>query len=343
MNTRALAVVALLTGISCTRPNPAVCCVTATDCAKFDEPANSRPCTDDYVCSDFSCVPEGQEQVDASLADAVEDSAVADTAAPRCNPSSPFGAASLVPNVNSSLEERYVWLDPAETTMHLLRSDGGSVLTPVTAMRADKASDFTAPTATATFAPIFSASGTEHMPWISGDGLSAYFHRQEAGTPGIFVSSRGTTSEPFTSGSSVTVAGAALTDALFPTVSRDGQRLYWLDYYTFRLSVADRIGGPAQFGGRVYVTSSGILGPVLASDELRLFYAVTEDAGADVLVATRAAVGQAFGSPTLVQNVNSTAQDTPLFISDDDCELYIASRRPGGVGGLDVFRAKKTP
>lgn len=343
MNTRAFTVAVFLSGISCTRPNPAVCCVTAADCAKFDEPANSRPCAGDHVCSNFSCVPEEHEQIDGSLADAVVDSAGADAASPRCNPTSPFGAASLVPNVNSSLEEMYVWLDPTETTMHLLRSDGVSVLTPVTAVRADKASNFAAPVATGTFAPIFNASGTEYMPWITGDGLSAYFHRQEAGNPGIFVSSRGTTSDPFTSGSPVTVAGSPLSDALFPIVSRDGQRLYWQDYSTFRLAVANRIGGPGQFGGRAYVTSSLVNGPVLSFDELRLFYAATELASADVLVATRAAVGQAFGSPTTVQNVNSSAQDTPLFISDDDCELYIASRRAGGVGGLDVFRAKKAP
>lgn len=181
------------------------------------------------------------------------------------------------------------------------------------------------------------------MPWITGDGLSAYFHRQGAGNPAIFVSTRGTTSEPFSSGSPITVAGASLTDALFPIVSRDGQRLYWNDYSTFRLEVASRIGGPGQFGGRAYVTNSGVYGAALGYDELHLFYAVTELASADVLIATRTAVGQTFGSPTTVPSVNSNAQDTPLFISDDDCELYIASRRAGGAGGLDVYRARRVP
>ena len=43
-----------------------------------------------------------------------------------------------------------------------------------------------------------------------------------------------------------------------------------------------------------------------------------------------------FGVATLVPNVNSSAPDGCPIESPDGLSLYMASNRPGGLGGLDI-------
>jgi hypothetical protein len=40
---------------------------------------------------------------------------------------------------------------------------------------------------------------------------------------------------------------------------------------------------------------------------------------------------------------NSAADDWPVFLTADGCLLYLASSRPGGLGGMDIWVAQRGP
>ena len=49
----------------------------------------------------------------------------------------------------------------------------------------------------------------------------------------------------------------------------------------------------------------------------------------DVWTATRATTSTMFGTPVVVSEVSSVANDTPRWLSPDGCRLYISSDRSG--------------
>lgn len=344
---RVVSVVLSLVVSSCTRPNPSVCCVSEDQCAAFGEPPNSRPCNAGYACVDRTCVvADAAMTSDAALDDSTTIDAAADAVpdagpVPRCLATSPFGPPALVSALNSSLDEDSLRLNPDETIAYLSRFDGAATPTILRATRSDHASPFSAPGSEPAFATMLGAAGDEYMPSLTGDGLVAYFHRQiNNGPPTIHVAARQATAATFSSGTPVTANGSNITNALFPLVSRDGQRLYWLDFSDFRLRMATRTGGPGVFGGATPVSTVSLYNVVLAANELTIYYSLND---ADVLVSTRSSVSQSFGAGSLVPNVNSGVADTPLFVTDDGCQLYLKSRRPGGLGGFDVWVSSRSP
>ncbi len=81
--------------------------------------------------------------------------------------------------------------------------------------------------------------------------------------------------------------------------------------------------------------------PVLSSDGLTIYFRSDRPSpiGAfDIYVATRPTTAVSFGTPTLVPNVNSPADDGPSYISANDCRLYISSDRDGN---NDIFVATR--
>jgi hypothetical protein len=44
-----------------------------------------------------------------------------------------------------------------------------------------------------------------------------------------------------------------------------------------------------------------------------------------------------------IGELNSSAIDQPVWISDDECTVYLTSNSPGGVGGYDILVATRTP
>src|SRR5207249_823543 len=71
--------------------------------------------------------------------------------------------------------------------------------------------------------------------------------------------------------------------------------------------------------------------PVTSVDGLTLFFAsdraVGPGGGADVWVATRAALGAPFDTPRLAPELSSPAVDIPGWISPDGCRMYLSSDR----------------
>jgi len=87
------------------------------------------------------------------------------------------------------------------------------------------------------------------------------------------------------------------------------------------------------------LNTGGVDYPVPLPDELTLYS--SNGFGNDVLVATRTDTNARFGAGAPLDGVNSAANEWPLFLSSDQCSLYLASARPGGLGGMDIWVARR--
>jgi hypothetical protein len=261
----------------------------------------------------------------------------------RCDPSKPFGAATLMRNINSPDDESAFGLSEDELTAFVT-----NVIQPpnlevriLSALRTSVDDDFGALTNGLTSA-LNAVAGQEYGGSVTADGRALYFHRQQpSGAIGIVAATRGSTAEPFDAGAAVRVNNTVLGNALSATISADGQTLYWLDFGDFTIRTATRMGSPTTFGPSTRITSFGILNPpVLSADELTLFYNLGTTAD-DVHVTTRVSKADPFPAGVPIPNVNSPSSDAPAALTRDGCILYITSNRPGGVGGFDIWEARR--
>ncbi|MBC7976062.1 MAG: PD40 domain-containing protein [Myxococcales bacterium] len=305
-------------------------CVICGGCGNVTGVADAPPAAIDAAVSDATPGVDGPG-TDAPVSQA------------RCDPAKPFNAPVLLANVNSSNEDLYLALTRDEKTALI-----GRVVQPPTpsatilgARRASVSDSFGVPDATVT-AMINGAAGEEYSPSLVADGLIVYFHRQAPGSGaiGIFAATRANDTAVFSAGTSVFVDGTALTNALSPTISADGQTLYWLDFSDFgKVYAATRNGEPTSFiTKRSPATVALGAAPVLSADELTMYYAT--GSSADVLVSTRTTKTASFGTGVPVANVNSAASDVPVALSNDGCVLYLSSAR-GGLGGPDLWAATR--
>jgi len=78
----------------------------------------------------------------------------------------------------------------------------------------------------------------------------------------------------------------------------------------------------------------------LSADGNTLFL-FKDEGGGDIFYTTRTAGGE-FGAPMPMPGiVNSSFEEKSVSLSPDEKTLYFSSNRPGGFGGLDIYRATK--
>jgi hypothetical protein len=260
----------------------------------------------------------------------------------RCDPSGQFQTPTHVVGINSSFDETGLSMTRDERIAFVGRVNTMGAQTLRMATRATAADDFGAATEDPLLAALNNAAGDEYGATSSADGLVLYFHRQTMTDIGIHVATRTGPMAPFGASSFVTVDGPALLSALTPHLSSDGQTLYWLDFSVFRLHSASRSGTPANFIGMADATQmDSVFNPVLSADELTLYY--SDGFGTDILASTRNDTGARFGTGVPVANVSSPDMDWPVYLTADGCILYLASSRPGGLGGTDIWESRRAP
>jgi hypothetical protein len=144
---------------------------------------------------------------------------------------------------------------------------------------------------------------------------------------------------------------------LSPLISKDGRSLYFssnrLDSFggedlwvSTRSDQAAPWGSPVNLGA-VINTGSNERSPALSRDGHYLFFASSRPGGLgglDVYVSYRQHVDDDLGWEAPVNlgaPLNSASTDAgPAFFENDDSglpQLFIASNRPGGAGGLDIY------
>jgi hypothetical protein len=110
-------------------------------------------------------------------------------------------------------------------------------------------------------------------------------------------------------------------------------------------------GSPfGAFGAPVLVSPLAATGaddvkPTLTADMLEIYFLSDRPGGpghGDVWYATRAAATDAWGTPHCVLEVSSSSNETSPAVSADGLALWVASDRPGGTGGYDIWLSSRS-
>jgi len=137
-----------------------------------------------------------------------------------------------------------------------------------------------------------------------------------------------------------------------PALSTTGRALYFAaSVGTEQLFVATRVDvSSAQFSTAIPVielASSAFDGtPFVSASGLHLYFYSTREgsmAGSrDLWLAERASLGGAFGPPTPLRDLNTASDDFLPRSSADELTITFTSRRPGGKGRMDIWRARRS-
>jgi hypothetical protein len=214
-------------------------------------------------------------------------------------------------------------------------------------LASDRYTEWSAPV---NLGPTVNSASNDLAAEMSKDGLSLYFASNRPGGFGandIYVSRRASVDDawgvPVNLGP---VINTAFADA-GPHLSRDGHLLFFTSarpgsggndiYVSRRANTNDDFAweAPANLGPPVNTPESEF-GPNTGRSEFYFWRgpAVAAVPG-DIYVSKMK--GGAFGTPTPVTDLNSTAHDEKPSIRFDGHEILLASNRPGGVGDLDIW------
>src|SRR5262249_22306672 len=158
-------------------------------------------------------------------------------------------------------------------------------------------------------------------------------------------------SQPFGAPTLVTsiMSGMALDFA--PHISADGLRLYFSStrggsmshlFLATRSSLATDFGAPAQISA--INSTADDRDEYLTSDERTIVFGSTRAGGAggfDIYIAERPGTGT-FGAPTRIVELATASAETLPVLSEDKLTIYFLSDRTGGVGGSDIWVARRS-
>lgn len=216
-------------------------------------------------------------------------------------------------------------------------------------------SDWSAPV---NLGPAVNSKLADMNPAASKGGRSLYFAR--GGSPGTFdiwVSQRADANDPW--GPAQDVGPAVNSDGgdNSPALSPDGHRLFFNStrpggFGGQDLCVARRRDKRDDFGwsapvnlGRAVNTGANEVQMALvehdATGRITLYFASNRPGGLgdnDIYASTIFPDGT-LGPPVLVAELSTSADDTPGDIRPDGLEMFIASDRPGTLGGQDLWVA----
>jgi hypothetical protein len=294
---------------------------------------------------------------DAGVSDPPFDAAAApeagDAAQGACDPTAAFGMPVPLAAFNTAANEDAIFLSDDQLTA-LLSSDrpGGSGGYDMwIAVRSDPQAPFSAPEPVAGV----NSADDERQPALSGDSLHLYFMSNHGTSAYRIVEA---TRNGVTGGFAPPIDVAGLDSGagdISPWLSKEGTQIYFgsgrangiggNDIYVADLSAA---GASNAIDLAAVDSAANDASPVLSGDGLTLYFASkrTDPAARgndDIWVARRTAVGDPFGAPVPVTELNSAAADGPRWLSSDGCTLYFTSDRNGGQGGYDVYTATRGP
>lgn len=263
---------------------------------------------------------------------------------PRCDPAKPFGAPTLVANINSSARDQGAKL--LDDLTILFGSDRSGTAGLYMATRSSPASPFGTPVPLTTINSTGAVSG----PSPTGDGLTLYYTLTPTANNGeIYVTGRASRSSAFPAGTVVAGINSTSED-LDPSITEDGSTLYFdsarggvaLHLYVAVRQPNGSFGSPQALTNLNTTMVDGH--PVLSHDGLTLYWSSTRtDGGAqgvtDIWIAKRTSTAGSFGTPARVPELSSTNGESVSWIAPDDCLVYLQSDRPGGLGLQDIYQA----
>jgi hypothetical protein len=284
----------------------------------------------DYCRSSDDCDPGSICNLESHGCEAPPD-ADPDATAARCDPKQAFGAPEPLSGVNTGANEKSFTMIDNELTAYIVRDNAGSfdVLTSKRQLATD---DFPSPTPDSDLDRVLSGIGNEYDLWPARSSLLMYFGGQ--GKP--YVAERSSTSMPFGDPAAVLIDGVHLTTMRSMQPSVDAQNLYWIDNGDAKLRVAANFFGSGSFRPASQVSTMELAAATVSADELTLIY--VPSAVDDVYISTRQSKNQAFEPGALVPTLSGGTNELPLFLTRDQCVLYMAKM---GAGSTDVWIAHR--
>ena len=219
-------------------------------------------------------------------------------------------------------------------------------------------SDWSAPV---NLGPGINTTFNEQSAALSKDRRSLYFTSNRPGvdTVGladIYVSHRESEEEPWGPPINLGPVVNSTADDVAPNLSRDGHWLFLMSRRTvsfggFDIWVSYREHTHDDFDWQAPVNvGANVNGPTFdqipfffENEEAglaQLYFTRTTPTGNDIFVSSRLADGT-FGPATLVSELNSTSGDAGTSVRFDGLEVFLSSRRPGGLGLLDLWTATR--
>lgn len=203
--------------------------------------------------------------------------------------------------------------------------------------------DVTKPFGTPVLVPGVNTTGSETAGWMSDDQLAIYFNRGTGGGD-IYVATRSTLSDPFTSGAKVAAIDAS-GFAMDPALTADGLTIFLAAGpagATPHIYSATRSSTASAFGASAAVTSVNSTiaddeSPWISADGLQIYFASNRlnNLDLDLYTASRTDPVGGFSTPTNVASLNTSAQESFPVVSADGLEIFFASNRPGtGTGSI---------
>jgi len=188
-------------------------------------------------------------------------------------------------------------------------------------------------------------------PSLSNDALTLYVAVVVPGvSEQVAVTTRPDRGNTFDFASSVPAPVSQSVEGT-PHISLDGLSLYFFSERAGSgsgardLYVATRSSPSGNFDTATPLTSvnSSSLDhlPWTNGDELTLYFASLRGGNMDIWRSTRASRGDAFGAPAAVNELNSSADDNGMTLTQDERTVIIASNRPNGAGGYDLYQAAR--
>jgi hypothetical protein len=289
------------------------------------------------------------DQPDAAAGDSAanaDSSLSTDAHAPRCDATKPFAAAVPVANINSPANEQAARLSSDELTIYFASDRGGGAggFDLYTATRSSRDADFSAPTRIISLA----SAGTEGSPTPTADGLGLILDRAPMASPTsvtLYMATRTSTSADWSATTAMTSVDGS-SDAMSGYLTEGGNVLYFVSTRSgnYDIFVATKQGdgtyGAVSAVVPVDVSNTIDATPVGSQDGTMLYFS-SNRSGGDVWLATRSSPGGTFGTPVPATDLESADADYPTWLSDDRCVMYLFRNGTSGLGGFDLWVAKK--
>jgi hypothetical protein len=210
--------------------------------------------------------------------------------------------------------------------------------------------------------PVVNTGSTDGCPFIARDGLSLYFASNRPGGAGgldLYVSERATPYDPWGTpanlGSNINGGG----NELCPTLSLDGRLLFLVSdrpggcgaqdlYVSWRYDKHDEVGWqpPVNLGCEVNSSANDFTPSFIEharTGTTTLYFSSNRSGGpggTDIYASVLGA-GGAFGSPQLVEGLNTEFNDQRPNVRPDGREIFFDSDRPGTLGSTDLWVATR--
>jgi hypothetical protein len=257
----------------------------------------------------------------------------------------PWGTPVALAALNTAVyDESGAQIDAAGLTLYYSSaSTGGGDF--YVATRASRADAFT------TSQPVASlnTANYETDASLAGDQLEVWFDSTRATGNGIYTASRASVASAWGPATEQTqlAPGPAATG---PYLTPDGLTLVYSSSVDTiaegNIYVSTRASRTVAFplGTQIALPTGANVGyPALSGDALTIYFESETGAGGltELWQASRATVGDLFGTPTRVPGVGqSGARDSDVSITADGLELYFSSVR--GTGAFDLYVATRT-